>query len=119
MTGKKILYVEDDKDIASTVRTILEKEGYVVELAYSGKSAIRMAQKGFDLFLLDVMLPDMSGWDTFEKIKKPGRKFVFLSAISVSKERIAELKKAGISDYITKPFAVEDLVKRVKKILKV
>jgi len=68
--------------------------------------------------LLDVMLPDMSGWDIFEKLKgKTKTKFAFLSAIPVSAERLVELKKAGVSDYITKPFEKADLLKRIKKIL--
>lgn len=118
MTGKKILYVEDNRDTASAVKIILEEKGYGVELAYNGKSGVRMAKKGFDLYLLDIMLPDMSGWDIFEKLKKTGRRFAFLSAIPVSKERVKELKKAGVSDYITKPFVKADLIKRVGKILK-
>ncbi|SRR3989339_910778 len=118
MTGEKILYIEDNRDTASAVKIILEGEGYEVTLAYNGKSGIRMAKKDFDLYLLDIMLPDMSGWDIFEKIKKKGRKFAFLSAIPVSKERVGELKKVGVSDYITKPFVKADLIKRVGKILK-
>ena len=60
----------------------------------------------------------MSGWDIFEilKKKKINSKFVFLSAIPVSQERLEELKKAGVSDYITKPFSKEDLINRIKKI---
>lgn len=118
MVGKKILYIEDNRDTASAVKIILEEEGYEVELAYNGKSGIRMFKKGFDLCLLDIMLPDMSGWDIFEKIKKSKCKFAFLSAIPVSKDRIGELRKVGVSDYITKPFMKKDLIKRVKKILK-
>jgi len=118
MSKKNILYIEDNRDTASAVKIILEGAGYNVELAYTGKSGLKIAKNGFDLFLLDIMLPDMSGWDIFEKLKKAKSKFVFLSVIPVSKERIRELKKAGISDYITKPFAKEDLIKRVQKILK-
>lgn len=118
MVGEKILYIEDNRDTASAVKIILEEKGYEVTLAYNGKAGVRVAKKGFDLYLLDIMLPDMSGWDIFEKIKKTGRKFAFLSAIPVSRERIAELKKTGVSDYITKPFVKADLIKRVKRILK-
>jgi len=115
---KKILYVEDSVDTASAVKVMLEGGGFDVDLAYTGKEALQKAKVGFDLILLDIMLPDMSGWDIFEKLKKDGKaKFAFLSVIPVSSERMAELKKAGISDYITKPFTKEDLIKRVGAIL--
>lgn len=117
---KKILYVEDNLDTAEAVKIILEKEGFEAEIVSSGKDCMRIAkEKKFDLILLDIMLPDMSGWDIFDNLKgKVVSKFAFLSAIPVSKERMAELKKSGISDYITKPFAKEDLIRRIKTILK-
>lgn len=119
MPEKKILYIEDNRDTASAVKTILEGKGFKTELAYSGKEGLKKAKKGFDLVLLDIMLPDMSGWDIYEKLKKDKKsKFAFLSVIPVSRERMNELKKAGISDYITKPFTKTDLIKRVEKILK-
>ncbi len=114
---KKILYVEDNRDTAEAVRIMLKGVGYEVELAHCGADALTISKKHFDLYLLDVMLPDMSGWDIYEKIKsksKEGSKFAFLSAIPVSSERLSELKKAGVSDYITKPFTKVDLIKRVK-----
>ena len=65
------------------------------------------------------MLPDMSGWDIFEKLKgKVKAKYAFISAIPVSAERLKELKKAGISDYLMKPFTRNELVSRIKGILK-
>ncbi|MEM4267360.1 MAG: response regulator [Candidatus Woesearchaeota archaeon] len=116
---KSILYVEDNADTAEAVKIILSSAGFDVTLANCGKEGLRLAQeKKFDLFLLDIMLPDMSGWDIFEKLKpKINAKYAFISAIPVSAERIAELKKSGVSDYIMKPFTKADLVKRVTKIL--
>lgn len=116
--SKKILYVEDNMDTASAVKVMLESGGFEVDVAYTGKEGLKKGKNGFDLILLDIMLPDMSGWDIFEKLKKNGEtKFAFLSVIPVSSERMAELKSAGISDYITKPFTKGDLIKRVKAIL--
>jgi DNA-binding response OmpR family regulator len=118
MSEKKILYVEDNEDTALAVKVILDSGGFETELAYSGKEGIRKSREGYDLILLDIMLPDMSGWDIFEKIKKDGKtKFAFVSVIPVSAERMAELKRAGLSDYITKPFTKVELIERVKKIL--
>ncbi len=117
---KKILYVEDHEDTAEAVKTILSRNGFEIEVALSGKDGIRKAKKHFDLFLLDIMLPDMSGWDIFQTLKKntKGSKYIFLSVIPVSTERMKELKRAGISDYITKPFKKKDLIARIKKALK-
>jgi len=117
---KKILYVEDNKDTAQAVSIILKNAGFDVELAYNGTDGVKKAESAkYDLFLLDIMLPDMSGWDVFDKLsKKIKAKYAFLSAIPVSAERLIELKKAGISDYIMKPFTKVDLVTKVKKILK-
>lgn len=117
---KKILYVEDNEDTAEAVQVILSGAGFKTEIAANGKDGIKKAKKGYDLILLDIMLPDMSGWDVFTKLKKNKvkAKYAFLSAIPISSERMRELKKAGVSDYITKPFEKNDLIERVKKILK-
>jgi len=74
--------------------------------------------KKYDLALLDIMLPDVSGWNLFQKVKSKKLKFAFLSALHISVDRLKELKKAGISDYITKPFTKKGLTERIKKILR-
>lgn len=117
---KKVLYVEDNKDTANAVKILLINAGLETELAASGKEALQKAKNNFDLYLLDIILPDMSGWDIFEKLKKEKQKnakFVFLSAIPVSQERVDALKKQGVSDYITKPFKGPNLVKKLKNII--
>ena len=116
---KKILYVEDNEDTAEAVKMILEHAGYKTEIACCGKDGVEKAKQGFDLLLLDIMLPDMSGWDIFQTLQKRKihGKVAFLSAIPVSAERMEELRKAGVSDYITKPFEKDDLIDRVKKML--
>jgi len=119
---KKILYVEDDEDTRNLVRMILRSKGYKVVTAYNGREGLKkLEEDGIDLVILDIMLPDMSGWDIFQKIKKdPGNrdvKVAFLSVIPVSEERLDTLKKSGIEDYITKPFDNDDLVRRVGRIL--
>ncbi len=119
MPEKKVLYIEDNRDTAEAVKTILNSAGFETTISYSGKDGIKKAKTDFDLILLDIMLPDMSGWDIFEKLRKTHKcKFAFLSVIPISKERMTELKKAGVSDYITKPFTKRDLIQRVEKILK-
>jgi DNA-binding response OmpR family regulator len=116
---KHVLYVEDNRDTAEAVKVFLDEAGFETELAFCGKDGLKKAENGFDLVLLDIMLPDMSGWDIFEKLKgKVKSKFAFLSAIPVSDERMKELRRAGVSDYVTKPFTKTDLVKRISKILR-
>ena len=121
--AKKILYVEDDEDTRNLVRRILESKKFKVETAYNGKEGLRkLEENNIDLVLLDLMLPDTSGWDIYQKIKKNPEnkelKVVFLSVIPVSDERLDTLKKNGIEDYITKPFDNKDLVNRIKQALK-
>jgi DNA-binding response OmpR family regulator len=117
---KKILYIEDNQDTAEAVKIMLNHAGFDTQIESCGKDGIRKAkEENFDLILLDIMLPDMSGWDIFETLKNKNlkSKFAFLSAIPISTERMQELKKAGISDYITKPFTKKDLLEKVKKMI--
>lgn len=117
-TKKRILHVDDEQDTLSVVKTILEKEGYEVVSASSGKDALKEVDlDGFALLILDIMMPDMSGWDLFTRIAevKPNYKIIFLSVVDVSEEKQKVLKEAGIKDYIKKPFDRDDFVARVKK----
>lgn len=115
----RVLYVEDNEDTAEAVKSILENAGFEADISLCGRDGVHKAEKGsYEVILLDIMMPDMSGWDVFEKLKpKVKAKYAFLSAIPVSEERMKELKKSGISDYITKPFEKEDLIKRINKML--
>jgi len=131
--GKRILYVEDDEDTRNLVKEILEKEGYEVATACNGKECLSSLEKEKpDLILLDMMLPDMSGWDIFNKILSYGRRYraehrihdktplvrvAFLSVIPVSEERLIKLREYGVLDYIMKPFDKEDLIRRINRIL--
>ncbi len=119
---KRILYVEDNIDTANAVKIILENAGLEVELAYTGEESLKITnKKKFDLILIDIMLPDISGWSTLQKLKekKVKSKFAFISAIPLPKKEMSILRKTGVLDYIEKPFDNNDLVARVKKILKV
>lgn len=116
---KRILYVEDNPDTAGAVKIILNHAGYVVDTALTGRDGVQKAlSQSFDLILLDVMLPDMSGWEVYGKLKpKVNAKYAFLSAIPISQDRVAQLEKEGLADYIMKPFTKNDLLYKIKRIV--
>jgi len=117
---RKILYIEDNQDTANAVKIILGNVGFDVDLALTGDEGLKkIAQSQYDLILLDIMLPDMSGWDIYGMIKsKVKSKYAFLSAIPVSSERMLQLQKEGVTEYIVKPFTKKDLVMRINRIFK-
>jgi len=117
---KQILYVEDNPDTANAVKLILTHAGFDTDIALNGQEGLdKIKSKKYDLILLDVMLPDMSGWDIYGKIHGTiHSQYAFLSAIPISGERMDQLKKEGVSDYITKPFVKADLINRISVILK-
>jgi two-component system response regulator VicR len=117
---KKILVVDDEPDTVELMKSILKSEGYSVEAAYNGRECLEKVKNvKVDLVLLDIMMPDMSGWDVFGHIMKMRTKpkVAFVSIIEVSTERRKALEKQGLTDYIMKPFTKDDIVKKVKKIL--
>lgn len=132
----KVMVVDDNVDTCKLVGDILTHEGYQVVCVQSGEECLkRLKKERPELVLLDIMMPQMSGWDTFEKIKKTydmhgwnmyekirdrggtAMKVAFMTVIEASEERKKLLKQWGIADYITKPFETKDLIKRVKKII--
>jgi len=120
--GKKILIVDDEEDIRTSIRMILEKQGYTISDAADGKIALEIIDKeDFDLVILDVMMPELSGWDTLTEIikRKPdyAGKIMFLSVVEISDERKKELIQKGMVDYMTKPFELNTLVAKIGEIL--
>jgi len=117
---KRVLHVDDEADVREVVETILEKEGLEVTGAESGAQALMYLEKdSFDIILLDIMMPDISGWELFTHITEMKKVYnvIFLSVLEISEERLAKLKEQGVKDYITKPFDQDDFVSRVKKVL--
>jgi len=119
---KKILYVEDDRDIAESVKIILKVLNCDVKIAYNGKSGLELLKKeDFDLVILDTMLPDISGFEVFDKALKYANKktcrFVFLSITNIPKSKKEELTLKGAKDYIPKPFKKEELIRRISMAL--
>lgn len=118
---KKIMIVDNEPDIVDLTRTVLELGGYNVVAAHSGEECLRKLDKEkVDLVLLDIMMPGMSGWDVFNRIKKktPEIKIAFMSVLEISEKRKQVLLDEGLADYIMKPFDKDGLLSRVDNILK-
>ena len=115
--AKKIMVVDDEADIRSSVKTILEKEGYEVITAVNGDDFLKKLEKGKpDLILLDIMMPGTPVREIVKKIKDV--KISYLSVVRTSEaEKEKLLGQNNIVDFIQKPFDIKDLVKRVKKIV--
>jgi len=114
---KKILVVDDEPDIRATVKTVLEKNGYQVITAINGDDGLKkyLAEKP-NLILLDIMMPGTPVKDIIPKMK--GAKIAYLSVVRTSEaEREDLMKSKNIVDFIQKPFDINELVKRVKKLV--
>ena len=118
--SKTVLVVDDEPITVELLEDILSHAGFKVLKAYNGRDCLDSVKKSKpDLILLDIMMPDMSGWDVFTRLQRDHKdlRVIFVSAIEVSAERLEALKKHGLKDYITKPFEPDDLLARVKKAL--
>lgn len=116
----RILLVEDEENLRSTIALNLELEGYDVQCAVNGKEALQLFKANrFDIVVLDIMLPEINGLDVCREIRKESRNvfILFLSARSMGSERIEGLK-AGADDYLSKPFNLEELLLRIEILLK-
>src|SRR5262245_4120904 len=117
---RRILLVEDEPGLVMTLTDRLSKEGYDVESAGNGKSALdRLAVKVFDLILLDLMLPYSSGLEVCQELRWRGIKtpILMLTAKSQVVDKVIGLKM-GADDYLTKPFEMIELLARVEALLR-
>jgi DNA-binding response OmpR family regulator len=116
----KILLVEDDMNLGFVIQDTLKMEGFRVHLCKDGKEGLLQFNKEvYDLCLLDIMMPKKDGFSLAEDIRKTNTEIpiVFLTAKGMTEDKIQGLK-LGADDYITKPFSSEELVLRLKAILK-
>jgi DNA-binding response OmpR family regulator len=121
MPRKKILIVDDELSILVPLQFLLEKEGYAAKLAQSGKEAIeKISEIQPDLILLDIMLPDLDGYEIYEMIRQRSEwasiRIIFLTA----KNREADMTKGlamGADAYITKPFSNKELVRMISELI--
>ncbi len=116
----RILLVEDEENIRDVVKLNLEMEDYEVIATDNGKDAIKFFhEQHFDLLILDVMLPEIDGFQICEQVRLTNMEvpIIFLTAKDTSIDRITGLKK-GADDYLTKPFNLEELLLRVQNLIK-
>jgi two-component system alkaline phosphatase synthesis response regulator PhoP len=118
MLGKTILLVDDDPEIVKTVRHYLQQEGYAVLVAYNGLDALVIVRdQAPDCIVLDVLLPDLVGWDIIQRIRADPRTakipIIMLTARVADAEKVLGLE-LGADDYVTKPFNPRELLARIR-----
>jgi DNA-binding response OmpR family regulator len=116
---KSILVVEDEIAISMVLGAYLEKEGYVVHYAYNGVEALQKNEEvNPSLILLDIMMPMLDGWAVLEKIReKSSCPVIMITALSDMNQKLQGFD-GGADDYITKPFAAEEVLARVSAVLR-
>lgn len=121
MNRKRILIVDDELSILVPIKFLLEKNDFHVALAQSGKDALdKISQSKPDLILLDIMLPDLDGYEIYQMIREESQwddiKVIYLTA----KNRDVDIAKGlnlGVDAYITKPFSNAELLKKIRTLL--
>jgi two-component system alkaline phosphatase synthesis response regulator PhoP len=119
-TGKHILVVEDAEDLSTVLGDRFRREGYCVDTVQDGESALQTTEQlNFDLILLDLMLPGISGFDVCRKLRQRNHAtpIIMLTARSETVDKIVGLR-LGADDYVTKPFDMGELVARVEALLR-
>jgi DNA-binding response OmpR family regulator len=117
--SKTIMVVDDEKRLVSLVESYLTQEGYRVVSAYNGKEAMTVARREKpDLIVLDVMMPEMDGYEFMRKHRADNNTPIILLTARVDDEEKVVGLEVGADDYITKPFRPRELVARVRAVLR-
>ena len=116
---KKILIIEDEKNISSFVKMELEFEGYITQVIEDGKQGLDEAiNQDYDLILLDLMLPSLNGIEICRRLKKEkDTPIIMLSAKDSVMDKVSGLQM-GADDYVSKPFAIEELLARIQVVFR-
>jgi two-component system alkaline phosphatase synthesis response regulator PhoP len=116
----RILVVEDQRDLAKGLKANLEVEGYAVDVAHTGQDALRhIEQRAPGLVLLDLMLPDLEGYDVLARLRRDGHAMPVL-ILTARGEEVDKVRgfRLGADDYVTKPFGVMELIVRIEALLR-
>jgi two-component system, OmpR family, response regulator VicR len=121
ISNKFILCIEDEPEMIDLIRLILERRGFKVEGASGGMEGIRKVRELHpDLVLLDLMMPDMDGWEVYQQMKADEATrdipVIVVTAKAQSIDKVLGLHIAKVDDYISKPFSPQDLLASVEKV---
>jgi two-component system, OmpR family, response regulator VicR len=121
---RSILYIEDDAEMVDLVTLILNRHGFLVKGAHGGRQGLDMvAKEKPDLILLDLMMPDMDGWDVYQQLKSNEETrpipVIIITAKAQAIDRVLGLHIAKVDDYISKPFRPQELIESVSRILNI
>lgn len=119
---KKILCIEDEPEMIALIRLILERKGFEVLEAVGGKQGLEVIRREMpDLILLDLMMPDVDGWEVFRQMRADEHlkdiPVIVVTAKAQSIDKVLGLHIAKVDDYVTKPFGPQELLKSVNKVL--
>lgn len=120
--SRRVVYIEDEQEMIDLVRLILSRKGIEVLGANGGREGLELVrQESPDLVLLDLMMPDMDGWEVYQQMKagEPTRDIpvIVVTAKAQSIDRVLGLHIAKVNDYISKPFSPKELVDSVEQVL--
>lgn len=117
----KILVIDDEEALCEILKFNLEKEGYEVDCAYSAEEALEMDLSGYSLFIVDIMMERLSGFDFAKRIRNQvsteNTPIIFCSALNGEDDTVMGLN-IGADDYITKPFVISEVLARVRAVLR-
>ncbi|MEK9164658.1 MAG: response regulator [Chloroflexota bacterium] len=119
---KRIICIEDDQGIIDLIKLILTRRGFEVIGALGGREALDMMERSApDLVLLDLMMPDMDGWEVYHQMKaRDGMKnipVIVVTAKAQNIDKVLGIHIAKVDDYITKPFSPQDLLDSIERVL--
>lgn len=120
--SKRLAYIEDEPEMIDLVSLILGRRGYTVLGANGGREGLDLIRRELpDLVLLDLMMPDMDGWDVYHQIKSDeitrNIPVIVITAKALNIDKVLGLRIAKVEDYIAKPFSPQELLDRVDKVL--
>ena len=121
-SDRRIVYIEDEQEMIDLVKLILTRKGYQVTGAGGGREGLNIVRKHLpDLVLLDLMMPDMDGWDVYQQMKADeltrGIPVIVVTAKAQNIDKVLGLHIAKVDDYISKPFSPQELLDSVEKVL--
>jgi DNA-binding response OmpR family regulator len=122
VAGRRVLCIEDHPEMIDLIRLVLRRQGFVVEGALGGREGLRiMREHPPDLVLLDLMMPEMDGWEVYRQIRADETlkeiPVIAVTAKAQSIDRILGLHIAGMDGFVTKPFQLDELISNVERVL--